>query len=55
LAGDYDGNGVVTDADLRAIKLKSGRIDRLADIDGNGAVNTADHAQAAANKGRRLR
>jgi len=55
LTGDFDGNGVVTDADLRAIKRKIGTRDRFADIDGSGVVDAADYALALANKGRRLR
>jgi murein DD-endopeptidase MepM/ murein hydrolase activator NlpD len=55
LAGDYDGNGVVTDADLRAIRNRIGTRDRFADVDGNGLVTAADYDLAKANKGRRLR
>jgi hypothetical protein len=59
LAGDFDGNGVVNDTDVRAIQKRLTRpaASRMsfADVDGNGIVDQADLDKAAANKGRRLR
>ena len=55
LPGDYNGNGIVDDADLKAIKAKIGKIDKFADIDGTGIVNQTDLDQATLNKGKRLR
>ena len=59
LTGDYDGNGLVDNRDLAAIKKKLTRpgvaYDRFADVDGNGVVNQADVTKATANKSRRLK
>ncbi len=55
LPGDFDGNGVVNDADLKAITSRIGKpttFDRFADIDGNGFIDLIDLAKATANKGK---
>ena len=55
LAGDFDGNGVVNDLDLRNIRKRFTRpgVARniVADVDGNGVVNQQDLDQATAMKG----
>ena len=59
LAGDFDGNGIVNKADLKAIKKRFTKpkvaLARLADVDGNGIVNQADLDMATANLGKRLK
>jgi hypothetical protein len=55
LAGDFDGNGVVTGSDATAVKKKAGKANAWADVDGNGVVDAADEAKVKANKGKRLR
>ena len=55
LPGDFDGNGVVNDVDLKAIKSRIGKptkFDRFADIDGNGFIDQIDLGLATANKGK---
>jgi hypothetical protein len=57
LVGDFDGDGVVTAADLAAVKSRYGAVagtQRLrADLDGNGVVDAADASLVAANLGTR--
>lgn len=59
LAGDFDGNGIVNQADLKAIKKRFTKpkvaLARLADVDGNGVVNQADLDRATSNMGQRLK
>ena len=59
LTGDFDGNGLVDNRDVAAIKARFTRpgvlLNRFADIDGNGIVNQIDVNKTTANLGRRLR
>ena len=55
LPGDFDGNGVVNDADLKGIASRIGqpkKFNRFADIDGNGFIDQIDLGLATANKGK---
>ena len=54
LPGDFDGNGVVTDADVKAIAKRVGKVHRFADLDGSGIVDQTDVTIATNNKGKRL-
>ena len=57
LAGDFDGDGVVTDADARAIRRRFGHgrpIDRFADLTGDGIVDAADYNLALSRRRSRL-
>ncbi|HKB05607.1 MAG TPA: Ig-like domain-containing protein, partial [Gemmataceae bacterium] len=54
LAGDFNGDGAVSDSDLTAIRRRLGTANRFADIDGNGLVTQADLDLATANRGKRL-
>jgi hypothetical protein len=57
LPGDFDGNGVVDDADLAGIQasftLPGKTVNRWADINGNGFVDATDLDIARGNKGKR--
>jgi len=56
LPGDFDGNGVVNDIDLKAIKSRIGKpnmSNRFADIDGNGFIDQVDLDKATLKKGTR--
>jgi hypothetical protein len=55
LAGDFDGDGVVTAADATGVKKNAGKANSWADLDGTGIVDVTDAAKAKANKGHRLR
>jgi hypothetical protein len=58
LPGDYDGNGLVDDIDVSAIRAAFTRpgvpLNRLADVNGSGLVNDADLTVAETNRGRRI-
>jgi hypothetical protein len=58
LPGDYDGNGLVDDTDLSAIRANFTRagvpVNRLADVNGSGLVDEADLTLAESNRGRRI-
>jgi hypothetical protein len=56
LPGDYDRNGVVSDADIKAIatKVKKHLIDRFSDVNGDGVVDQTDVDIATANKGKKM-
>jgi hypothetical protein len=57
LPGDFDGNGVVDDADLAGIQanftLPGKSLNRWADVDGNGVVDATDLEAARGNRGKR--
>jgi Bacterial Ig domain len=56
LPGDYDRNGVVSDADIKAIanKFKKHLSDRFSDVNGDGVVDQIDVDIATANKGKKM-
>jgi hypothetical protein len=58
LPGDFDGNGIVDDADMAGIQKNFSRpgvpVNRWADVNGDGVVDAADLNAAVPNKGRRI-
>ena len=54
LPGDFDGNRVVNDADIRALKKLLNKVSYFGDLDGSGIVDQADVTIATNNKGKRL-
>jgi hypothetical protein len=56
-AGDYNGDGIVTQADYDLWRAKFGSADAVADGNGDGVIDAADYVvwrNAAGNAGRRI-